>query len=65
MKVVKVSCVGINSIGLLQIILIVLKIIGYNLSWWIVFIPTFIYIGLIIVLLIIIFVTALWGKKLK
>ena len=65
MKVVKVSCAGINSMGLLQIILIVLKIIGYNLSWWIVFIPTFIYVGLIIVLLIIIFVTALWGKKLK
>lgn len=65
MKVVKVSCAGINSMGLLQIILIILKIIGYNLSWWIVFIPTFIYVGLIIVLLIIIFTASLWGKRLK
>ena len=65
MKVVKVSCAGINSMGLLQIILIILKIIEYILSWCSVFIPTFIYVGLIIVLLIIIFTASLWGKRLK
>lgn len=63
MKVVNVGCAGISFMWLLQIVLIVLKIIGYNLSWWAVFIPTFIYVGLIIVLLIIVFAAALWVKS--
>lgn len=58
MKVVKIGCTSISFFGLLQIVLIVLKIIGYNISWWAVFIPAFIYIGL--VLLAIFVLIAIW-----
>ena len=65
MKVIKIGCMSISFVGLIQTILIILKVIGYNISWWIVFIPTLIYIGLIMVLLIIIFTFTLWSKELE
>lgn len=65
MKVIKIGCMSISFVGLVQIALIILKIIGYNISWWIVFIPILIYIGLIMVLLIIIFTFTLWSKELE
>ena len=51
------------SLGLFNtatLILIILKIIGViTVSWWIVFLPTFIWLGLIALLIIIGLVTAL------
>lgn len=62
MKVVKIGCTGISFIGLLQIVLIVLKIIGYNISWWAVFIPTFIYVGLVLLAIFVLIVIWRIGK---
>lgn len=44
---------GIGFLGVLQIILIVLKLCNVlQWSWWMVFIPAYIYAGLIIILIV-------------
>ena len=50
-----VSSSGIGFFGLLQIAFIVLKVTNLiNWSWWMVFIPTFISVGIILIGLIVI-----------
>ena len=48
---------GIGTLGVLQIIFIVLKVLDIiSWSWWQVFIPTFIGIGLVVIILLVTFV---------
>lgn len=50
-KLVSVNFGGF-FLSLLQIALIILKIIGYDLTWWQVFIPCYISIGLVLLFII-------------
>lgn len=55
-----VSSSGIGFFGLLQIAFIVLKVTNLiNWSWWMVFIPTYISVGITLVVLIVILIGCL------
>lgn len=41
---------GIGFFGLLQIVFIVLKLIGVLGNWWVTFIPSFIWLALVIII---------------
>ena len=59
------SSSGIGILGLLQVAFIIMKVAKIiNWSWWLVFIPTYIGIGIwLVVFIFIILVTTLIGKK--
>ena len=51
---------GVGVLGVIQIVLIILKIVNViNCSWWMVFIPTYISVGIILVVLIVILIGCL------
>lgn len=55
---------GIGFVGLLQIAFIVLKLCGVIAwSWWVVFLPTLISIGVFAIIMIIIFINTWRFKK--
>ena len=55
---------GVSILGVLQIIFIVLKLLKViTWSWWTVFIPTWIGLGIYILCLIVIFILKLFSRK--
>jgi hypothetical protein len=54
---------GIGFFGLLQVIFIAGKVFGFlDWSWWLVFIPTFVSIGIAVLAIIIAFLIAVFAK---
>ena len=48
---------GVGVLGVIQIVLIILKIVNViNCSWWMVFIPTYISAGIILIVLIVVLI---------
>lgn len=55
---------GIGVLGVIQIILVTLKLLRLiDFSWWLVFIPTYISLGLFIIGLLLVFVGLLIAEK--
>ena len=54
---------GIGFFGLLQVVFIAGKVFGFlDWSWWLVFIPTFVSIGIAVLAIIIAFLIAAFAK---
>lgn len=55
---------GIGFFGILLIVFIVLKLVGIiNWSWWLVFIPLWIYLGILILLCIVGGIIIAWLRR--
>lgn len=55
---------GIGFFGLLQIAFIILKLCGViTWSWWAVFIPTWVNIGIVVVIFIVLWICWVWMKR--
>ena len=55
---------GIGFFGLLQVAFIVLKLCGViTWSWWAVFIPTWVNIGIVVVVFIVLWICWVWMKR--
>ena len=55
---------GIGFFGLLQVVFIALKVTKIiNWSWWLVFLPTWIDLGLCLIVIIITLIFVIWANK--
>jgi len=55
---------GIGVLGLLQVAFIILKVLGkINWSWWLVFIPTWIGLGLFVIIMLVLIGILIWSSK--
>lgn len=55
---------GIGILGLLQVAFIIMKVAKItDWSWWLVFVPTYIGLGIWAIVLMIIVLIAIWSKK--